>query len=240
MGLFSMDADADLPEIPVPNLPEIAPSDRMLYEKETTGLYLSGHPMDDYRALLKNTRAVTMASLLDPESGYADDSLVTVAGIVQNTKMKTTRNNSMMAYVTVEDDTASLEMLAFSNVLQNYGSLLKENTPVLINGRLSFREDKPAQIVINRVKSIRELGQEPEPEASPRPAPGTKLYLKLPSEESVQYRKTRAILQMFPGTRPVVLYFEDTKIRRGTTAYTEPMMLAELKNVLGETSVVEK
>ena len=240
MGLFSMEADTQLPEIPVPDLPEIAPSDRMLFEKETTGLYLSGHPMDDYREKLKHTRAVTMSSLLDPESGYADDSLVTVAGIVQGVKMKTTRNNSMMAYVTVEDDTASLEMLAFSNVLQNYGSLLKENTPVLINGRLSYREDKPAQIVINRVKHIRDIGEERQAEAAPRPAPGSKLYLKLPSEDSLEYRKTRAILQMFPGSRPVVLYFADTKIRRGTTAYTEPAMLAELKTVLGAQCVVEK
>ena len=93
----------------------------MLMEKETTGIYLSGHPMDDYRHLLKGTHVVPIGALMDEENPYRDDQIVSVAGVVQNVKMKTTRNNSMMAYVTVEDDTASLEMLAFSNVLTQYG-----------------------------------------------------------------------------------------------------------------------
>ena len=72
---------------------------------------------------------------MDEECPYRDNDTVSVAGIVQNVKMKTTRNNSMMAYVTVEDDTAAIEMLAFSNVLNQFGGYIRENSPVVIVGR---------------------------------------------------------------------------------------------------------
>ena len=129
-------------------------------EKETTGIYISGHPMDDYRPYLRNTHVVHMDKLMDEESHFEDDQIVSVAGIVQSVKMKTTRNNSMMAYVTVEDDTAAIEMLAFSNVLSQYGGYLRENSPVVITGRLSLRDDKEPQIVINRARPISDFAQE--------------------------------------------------------------------------------
>ena len=178
------------------------------------------------------------------ESNYRDDQIVSVAGIVQNVKMKTTRNNSVMAYVTVEDDTASLEMLAFSNVLSQYGGYLKENRAVVILGRLSLREDKEPQIVINRVRPISDYAreepvpqEEPQPMAQPRT--GT-LYLRLPGEGWALYPKIKAILNMFPGDSPVVLYFADTKQRRGTRCVLMDSMLRELKNLLGEGNVVLK
>ena len=143
MGLFAMLQDTeDAVEIPIPKLNEVSKADRMLMEKETTGIYLSGHPMDDYRHLLKGTHVVTIGSLLDEESNYQDDQIVTIAGVVQTVKMKTTRNNSMMAYITVEDDTAAIEMLAFSNVLNQFGGYLRENSAVVITGRLSIRDEK--------------------------------------------------------------------------------------------------
>ena len=129
----------------------------MLLEKETTGIYISGHPMDDYRHLLKKTRAVPICTLMGEESTYRDDQIVSVAGIVQTVKVKPTRNNSLMAYITVEDNTAAIEMLAFSNVLSQYGGYIKENQPVIITGRLSLREDKDAQIIINRARPISDL-----------------------------------------------------------------------------------
>ena len=67
--------------------------------------------MDDYRQYLKNSHVVKMADLMDEEKNFQDDQIVSVAGIVQAVKMKTTRSNSMMAYVTVEDDTAAMRCL---------------------------------------------------------------------------------------------------------------------------------
>ena len=245
MGLFGMLEDDSVAALPMPKLPELSMSERMLMEKETTGIYISGHPMDDYRQALKGTRVVPMGKLLDEDSGYSDDQVVTVAGVVQSVKSKTTRNNSLMAYVTVEDDTGSMEMLAFSNALNQYGVYLKENQAVVITGRLSQRDDKEPQIVINRARPITDFLREmPEPQPAAQPAPKTvnagTLYLRLPSENGPLYPRIRAMLNMFPGESQAVLYFADTGVRRGTRFGFDELLLNELKNVLGEANVVIK
>lgn len=146
-----------------------------------------------------------------------------------------------MAYVTVEDDTAAIEMLVFSNVLNQYGGYIRENAPVVIIGRLSLRDDKDPQIVINRVRPMSDFENNSVPEtALPAIKLTGKLYLKLPSEDSLEYRKIRAILQMFPGENNVVLYFADTGVRRGTRCALAENMLQELKNLLGNGNVVIK
>ncbi len=249
MGMFALlEEDDKSVALPIPPLPEMSRADLMSMEKETTGIYISGHPMDDYRACLKGTHVVPIGMLMGEECPYQDDSIVSVAGIVQVVKMKTTRNNSMMAYVTVEDDTASIEMLAFSNVLSQYGGYLRENAPVVIVGRLSIRDDKEPQIVINRARPISDFAEHPVPaetipERKERKMPqvnGGKLYVQLRSETDERYRKVRAILNMFPGQWPVVLFFADNRTRRGTTASFDSRMLDELKNVLGDENVVLK
>ena len=244
MGLFALLEDEDsASRIPIPKMPERSRAELMAMEKETTGIYISGHPMDDYRKFLKGTYVVPIGDLMGEESSFRDEQIVSVAGIVQAVKMKTTRNNSMMSYVTVEDDTASIEMLAFSNVLSQYGGYLRENSPVVITGRLSVRDDKEPQIVINRARPISDFAMQ-KPESVPqvrndKPMQGT-LYLRLPSEEGKLFGKIRAILNMFPGDSSAVVYFADTKQRRGTRCAIMDSMLTELKNVLGEANVVLK
>ena len=246
MGLFSLlEEDDSTGSIPIPPMPELSKTDMMNMEKETTGIYISGHPMDDYRSMLEGTHVVPIASLTDEEHPYKDDSIVSVAGIVQSIKMRTTRNNSMMANVVVEDDTASMEMLAFSNVLSQYGGYLRENSPVVIVGRLSIRDEKDPQIVINRARPISDYAGEPQPEPEPpvsvpTPPVGGTLYLQLPNEADSRYRKVRAILNMFPGEWPVVVFFADNRTRRGTRASLDGRMIDELRNLLGEANVVLK
>ena len=245
MGLFGMlEEDDAAAAITIPKLPELNKADMMAMEKETTGIYLSGHPMDDYRRYLRNTHVVPISELMGEESHYQDDQIVSVAGIVQAVKMKTTRNNSMMAYVTVEDDTASIEMLAFSNVLSQFGGYLKENCAVVITGRLSIRDEKEPQIVINRARPITDFSEAPENAISVQPEEpkvlnGT-LYLKLEGEHDPNYRKVRAIVNMFPGDSVVKVFFADTRKMRGAQAALDGRMLRELENVLGKENVVVK
>ena len=242
MGLFSMLEDEDkAAAIPIPKLPEMNKADLMALEKETTGIYLSGHPMDDYRQFLRNTHVVPIGNLMSEDSTYADDSIISVAGIVQSVKMKTTRNNSMMAYVTLEDDTSSIEMLAFSNVLNQYGGYLRENSPVVITGRLSIRDEKEPQIVINRARPISDYTEAvPEPQPAPKPVQGSTLYLQLTGESDPRFRKVRAIVNMFPGSSTVKVFFADTRKLMGTTAALDSAMIDELKDLLGESNVVLK
>ena len=247
MGMFAMlDEEEPGAAIPIPKLNEMKKADLMLLEKETTGIYLSGHPMDDYRPYLKNTHVLPIGRLMEEDCPIQDEQIVSVAGIVQSVKMKTTRNNSMMAYVTVEDDTAAIELLAFSNVLNQYGGYLRENTPVVITGRLSVRDDKDPQIIVNRARPITDYSEQPEPVAPPQPQPqqapalqGT-LWLQLPSAEDPVLQKVKAIVNMFPGSSQVKLFLADTRKIMGTTATLDARMLQELKNLLGSANVVVK
>lgn len=148
----------------------------------------------------------------------------------------------MMAYVTLEDDTAGMELIAFSNVLKEYGNYLGENMPVVIVGRLSLRDDKEPQIVINRARPMSDFAQ-PEnavdiTQEAEKPT-GT-VYLRLPTEEGTLFGKVRSILGMFPGQSQAVVYFADTKLRKGTRCDLDPRMLEELKSLLGQENVVLK
>ena len=243
MGLFSMlEEDAPAAQMDIPRREEFSRAELMAMEKETTGIYLSGHPMDDYRKYLKNTHVLPIAKLMEENSHFEDDQIVSVAGIIQSVKTKTTRNNSIMAYVTLEDDTAVIETMAFSSVLSQYGGYIKENGAVVITGRLSLRDDKEPQIVINRVRPMSDYSEQPVmlPEQPKQEARRGTLYLRLPGEAGKLYPKVKAILNMFPGDCRTVLYFEDTKARRGTACILMDSMLTELKNVLGEGNVVLK
>ncbi len=253
LGLFDLPEEhsASAAAIPVPNIPELPRRVRMAMEKETTGLYLTGHPMDDYREAVRRARAVAIGAILedfaDPAGPqrFRDEQQVSVAGLVEHVKMKSTRNQSMMAYITLEDDTDSMELLAFSNVLNQYGGLLQEGQAVLVQGRISVRDEKAPQLMVNAVRALADF------EAS-APAPGgdaaqqpprqaaQKIWLKLPGEECLAFRKARAVLNMFPGTTPVVLYFADTKLRRGTQVLPQPELLEELRALLGPENVVVK
>ena len=147
----------------------------------------------------------------------------------------------MMAYVTVEDDTAGIEMLAFSNVLNQFGGYLRENSAVVVTGRLSIRDEKEPQIVINRARPISDFADgtaEPEPPVQ-KNVRGT-LYLKLTGEDDPNYRKVRAIINMFPGDSLVKVFFADTRKMRGAKADLDQRMLRELTAVLGNENVVVK
>ncbi len=236
MGMFAMleDTDASV-SIAIPKLDEMSKADKMLYEKETTGIYISGHPMDDYRAYLKKTHVVPIGTLMGEDCPYKDDAVVSVAGVVQSVKMKTTRNNSTMAYITLEDDTASIEMLAFSKVITEFGSYLVENAPVVITGRFSLRDDKDPQIVVNRARPMSDFANE----KTEQPKEAT-LYLRLPTETDGLFEEVKAVISRFPGDSPAVVYFADTKQRRGTRCKMTERLLQELTAILGSENVVVK
>lgn len=114
---------------------------------------------------------------------------------------------------------------------------------MVITGRVSLRDDKEPQIVVNRARPISDyehMPEEPQRPARPQPPRNGTLYLRLPTEEGPLFRKIRAILNMFPGDSGVVLYFADTRVRRGTRCVLAESMLSELENVLGRENVVLK
>ena len=242
LDLFGMNTQTDTNTVAMtlPDLPEFTPQELMSMEKETTGLYLSGHPMDGYREAARRRGAVSVGSItadFAQEGGptrYTDEQRVTVAGIISRYKTKTTRNNTLMAYVTLEDDTGAMELLVFSRTLGESGNYIRENSPVLVTGKISVRDEKEPQILCDSLRPIGDLEEEVKPEQ------GQRLYLKIPCREDPRMRKIELVLSMFPGDSQAILYFEDTKRRLGTPCTVHPALIREMKELLGADGVVVK
>lgn len=240
------DGTAAPPEIPLPDLPEFSRQELMRMEKETTGLYLTGHPMDDYREEVKKYRAAPIGAILadfDREEGpqsYADGQRVTLAGVVASAKTKTTKNNTLMAYVGLEDDTGAMEMLVFSRTLGECGSYLKAGEALLAEGRLSVRDEKAPQLMCDRIKPLGAPQEGAEAPAAPGSVQGSKLYVRTPAADDPRMRKARLVLNMFPGEGQVIFYCEDTKKRLGAMAQLHSSMVREMEELFGKENVVVK
>lgn len=230
------------------DLPEFSRRDLIMMEKETTGLYLSGHPMDEYRDAVKACHAVPIGDILadfQSEGGpfrFHDEQRVVVAGIVSACKTKSTRNNSVMAFVTIEDETASMELLVFSNVLNECRAYLNDGTAVRVSGRISVREDKEPQIVCDRIDLLQKTSEETGVESSEGPESENKpkkLYLRLPGE-GPELEKIKLIFSMFPGTQEAVILLSDTGKRLGTRCEIHSALVEDLRQRLGEENIVVK
>ena len=229
--------------IHLPEVPEYTATERMFMEKETTGLYLSGHPMNDYRAAARAAGAVPIHDLLEDfaaEGGptrYADGQNVTVAGIVTSNRTRTTKNNTLMAYVVVEDEVSSIELLCFSRTIEQCGSYMAVNTPVLVKGRLSVRDEKPPQIMCDTLYPLDTNAVPPTP-VQPETKKAAAIFLRVPGMDSVAFRHIRLVMTMFEGETPVKIRLADTgKLLAGKCLY-HPALLAECRQWLGEENVV--
>ena len=238
-GLGSQEEQAALPALHLPDVEEYSPQQLMTMEKEVTGLYLTGHPMDAYREAARAMGAVTIGSILsdfDREDGparYRDEERVTIAGVISTYKTRTTRNNTLMAYVTLEDDTASMELLCFSRVLNESGGYIRENNAVLVTGKISVRDEKEPQIMVDAIRPLGDLDGKAQGKQE-------RLWLRLPSREDPRMRKIKLALSFFPGESQAVLYFEDCKKRVGTRCMIHPALVEDLRERLGEENVVVK
>ena len=242
---------------PLPDVEEFPLRELMIMEKEVTGLYLSGHPMDEYTGAAAKAGAVSIGGIKtsfdgeNPVGHHFDGETVIIAGVITSVKTKTTRNNSLMAYVTAEDNTGDIEMLVFQRILDEWGSDLKESIPVLARGRISVRDEKAPQLMCEALVPI----DKPLPPSSRRSgyknngygtakaaekteASGSTLWVRLKSENSPEYERLKLILIMFPGKEKLVLYFEDTKKRLGGRCVIHPALVDELKEMLGDSNVV--
>ena len=140
-----------------------------------------------------------------------------------------------MAYVTLEDDTGAMELLVFARVLGESGGYIKENAPVLATGRLSVRDEKAPQMLVDSIRPLGEAGTAVKERES-----GQKLYVKVATAQSPQFEKIKKIFLMFPGEQQAVFYFSDTRKRMGTPCVIHPALIRELGEMLGGENVVLK
>ena len=251
-GDFGGQEQAQPSRIAIPQVEEFSAREKMTMEKEVTGLYLTGHPMDEYRDAVRKIGAAPIGAIIsdfastDGPARYADNQYVTVAGVVSSTKTRTTRNNSLMSYITLEDDTGSMELIAFQKALDSGGGYVRDNAALIIRGRISVRDEKEPQIMVDSIRPLSDIGTLAQPAREQRstpilqPAANQKLWVKLPGAGDARLHKIELILTMFPGTQQMIIWCEREKKRIGASCLIHPALVQELKELLGDENVVIK
>jgi len=150
------DAGLDVPPPPLPDISEYPPRALLAMEKEMTGVYITGHPLDEYREPLSrmevNAQFLSTLSEEREDHGLSMDGLSAVmAGIITEKKTKSTRKGDMMAFITLEDLYGSTEILIFPKTYEKYRHLLEPDTLVSIYGHLSVREDDPTKLLADAI-----------------------------------------------------------------------------------------
>ena len=227
----------------IPDVPEYSRQELMAMERETTGLYLSGHPMDEYREQVRRAGAVSIGAIINdfqreegPEQ-FSDNQPIMIAGVVASSRTRTTKNNSLMSYINLEDDTGVIELIAFQRALDTGGGYIKDNVPLLIKGKISLRDEKEPQILVDLIRPISDVR---EAEYGRDKNRKKKLYLKLNSKDRQAIEHVELLLTMFPGEEQIVLYFEDTGKRLAAKCIVHEALIAELRETYGESRVAVK
>ena len=243
--------------IPIPDIEEFSARERMAMEKETTGLYLTGHPIDEYRAAVKKIGASPIGAVMndfaaeDGPRSFADGQYITVAGVVAGARTRPTKNNSLMSYITLEDDTGAMEVIAFQRVLDQSAMFIKDNAALIVRGRISVRDEKEPQLMADTIRPIEEADSmkaaAARPDGAPKPAPHgddpaaqQKLWVKLPAADDPRIKRIELILTMFPGQQQMVIYCAREKRKLTARCIIHDSLVAELKEMLGEENVVVK
>ena len=177
-------------------------------EKEMTGIYLSGHPLDEYRKELE-ALPINSSWVLDlkerEDGGVSEDGKrVTMGGLLKEAHAKATRKGSMMGFATLEDLTGQIECLLFPSIYERYHSLLVEDAALLISGRLSVREEEDTKLLVDVVEPLTPLPEpeEPMPDTERARRSPVKLYLRLNRE---QIPEVQEVLSRQPGKVPVYM-----------------------------------
>ena len=229
----------------IPDVAEFSKDELLFMENEVSGMYLSGHPIDEFSDYIRAVGCDSIGDILNNEDKtYKDRDSVHLVCIVTKVKNQITKNNLMMAFVTVEDKFGLIECIVFPNVFVKCGAHLSEGSVVEIFGNISSREDEEPKIIANE---IRPVDKNAVPQSPPKSAPVKKdkpvrLYLRLDNVESEKYRRAFQVLDIFEGNTPVVFRLTDTNktlmAPRTMWVSLNDVMIDELKRRLGEENVV--
>ncbi|MCI9515517.1 MAG: DNA polymerase III subunit alpha [Lachnospiraceae bacterium] len=151
-------------EIHLPNVGEYDKEQLLAFEKEVLGIYVSGHPLDDYEALWrKNISAVTSDFMQDEETGAVkaeDGAYEVLGGMIAAKTVKYTRTNQTMAFITLEDLVGTVEIVIFPKVYERFRNLLEEDSKVFVRGRVSGEEEKDSKLICDKIWSFSDIPRE--------------------------------------------------------------------------------
>ena len=253
MDLFGMmggEEEQAATDYKIPNTPEYPASELLKMEKEVSGLYLSGHPLDAYRPQIRQISTCTIADLQGEEARRFDNQNVTILCTVVKNKIMTTKSNTLMAFTTVEDLTGTMELLIFPRVLAECRAALQENAVVVANGRVSVKEEEAARLIVEGVQPIesydpsKSFGKNRVEKVRRETSGGeaTGYFLTVPSRQCPEMHRVENLLcNIFDGgTVKVYFCFADTgqkALARHMAVKDDPLLRAELERILGKEHV---
>ena len=236
LSLFDIVDEEDKAEYQV-RMPDIGeyPREMMLaFEKEVLGIYVSGHPMEEYSALWKSNITAKAADFyLDEEIGQArirDGSKATIGGMITEKTIKYTRQNKVMAFLTLEDMTGSVEVIVFPKSYEDQGALLQEDRKVFIQGRVQAEEDKDGKLICEKIIPFEDV---------PR-----KLWIRFPDRASYEAgaKELFELIDRNGGRDKVILYLEDVHQRRilppGQGVRADRDLVDRLGRIFGSANVI--
>ena len=235
MSLFDLvdDDTKDDFEIKLPDVGEFNKDELLAYEKEVLGIYVSGHPLEEYESIWrKNVSNTTIDFILDEESGLTkvkDNAKVTVGGIIESKTIKYTKNGKTMAFLGLEDLLGTVEVIVWPNDYEKNAAFLNEDSKVFIKGRVSAEEDKDAKVVCEQIIPFDSIPK--------------KVWIKLKTMEEFLSREQElyAAIADSDGKDLVVIYIEETKqmkqLDRNRSVKADNVLTQKLSTMFGEGNV---
>lgn len=236
-----------------PDIPEFSTRELLLLEKESSGMYFSGHLLDDYKDDIESVKFDGISDILaafepgESAPSYKEKDKVTVCGMITAKTVKNTRNGAKMAFLTLEDRTAEMEVIVFPKQFEGYADILLGDTAVRVCGTLSEREDEGVKLILSeaelllsnaKFKASVAAGAEPQ---KAEPQKGACLYLRVPSLSDPKTREALEMVRFSKGDVEVLFYDASsgkTVAPKDTKTNPTSMMLGALRALLGDANVV--
>ena len=235
MSLFDFAAEDDKKnfQITFPNVEEFKKEELLAFEKETLGIYVSGHPMQEYEQVWKqNITAAAIDFMVDEETEKArveDNSRVTIGGMITGKLIKTTRTGQMMAFITLEDLTGSVEVIVFPKDFEKNREFLEEEQKIFVQGRVSVGDDPVGKLVCEKLIPFQALPRQ--------------LWLQFADKEAYDQKQELVMnaLRSWEGQDQVVIYLAKERAKKVLPANwrvsCDAELLRNLYQILGEKNV---
>ena len=251
LNLFG-EQEEDLLGNTLKDIPELSQKELLKFEKESIGYYISGHPLNEYAKEIAEISSVSFADFTQDEadstpSELSDGMPVTVCVLAAGIKTKLTKSNKIMAFITAEDLTGSAEIIVFPNVFDRSKKFLVEDAPLIVSGKLSFREDEEPKIICEMIEPLTHESKKQEvkiPQVSKELKPSKKLYLRFPIGKDYLFTNILPLLSEYSGNIPV---YKHTVENKKTSLAPEKLwvngneeLILKLKKILGDENVVLK
>ena len=264
MLLSSMDSSfsgslVEAPSFEYPSIPEFTLGEKLKQEKESTGMYFSGHLIDSYSREIESLKSTPIIDLMNTDD-FDDKQTVTVSGIVGSVSVKTTRKNEEMAFITLEDRYGEIECLIFPRQYTTSAYKLRVDSALAITGHISIRDDEapkilasdiyeltensryiPKENVVGTSKKEKTVTEHKASEKKPIADISSvkKIYLRVPDLNSAQYLKAKNIVDIFEGDISVIFYNEKEKkyLNYDRRITLSRYILKELQDILGADNV---